>query len=217
LPKPKTISDGVLRALHVQLLAADPVAPANLATHIVQPLVDDLQRIPWVRRAAVDEALIYSAVADALLSYVKEPSAYQPAKRSLWGYLRMAAVGDLKNALGKDRRRREKEKLVPSVEKLEAGGNRVWGEAAHRDDAGGTDLSAMASELRERILGAFKDPKDKAVAELLLDQVSDQKRYVEALGLGPLPPDEERKVVARAKDRVGQRLRREWMRQREEQ
>src|SRR5713101_3318148 len=87
--------------LHEGLLAGDPTAPAGVADALFAPLVERLRKA----YPRVDPDLVTSAAIDAWQSYVKAPEKFDPSKgKSLLGYLKMAAEGDLLNALDRLKR-----------------------------------------------------------------------------------------------------------------
>src|SRR5215211_5469173 len=83
----------VERALRERLLAGDPLATTDLFFHLA-PL---LRRRLAARFATTDPELVEEAISQTLLDYFLRPARYDPAKRSLHGYLLMAAERDLLN------------------------------------------------------------------------------------------------------------------------
>src|SRR5215831_18039051 len=78
-------------ALHHRLLVVDPLAPSDICSAYLGPLLD------WVERRfpTVDAHLCQTAVHQALLTYVQHPARYDEARGDLALYLRMAARSDL--------------------------------------------------------------------------------------------------------------------------
>src|ERR1051326_5029119 len=99
--------------LHRRLLERDVTAPAELAEWALRPLIVSLRaRFPRLS----DDVLIREAAADAIISYVRTPAAYDPNKRGLLGYLRMSAAGDLLNELRRQKRIKSFEIPLEDVE-----------------------------------------------------------------------------------------------------
>src|SRR5207249_9166294 len=99
-------SENWYREIHERLFAADPVAPTELAEGVWKPLFKELEkRHPRLR----ESDFLRDAASDALISYIKQPTQFDPAKRGLFGFLIMAAEGDLRNALAKTARRKRRE------------------------------------------------------------------------------------------------------------
>lgn len=104
----------------MRLLSNDPTASSELAHGVLDPLLNRLgKKFPDLR----ESDLLYDAVTDALMEYIKNPSKFDPSKRGLFGYLFMAAKGDLLNALSKKERHRKKEIITADVEFQELAGN----------------------------------------------------------------------------------------------
>jgi RNA polymerase sigma-70 factor, ECF subfamily len=192
--------------IHRRLLEGDPVAASELAAACLDPLADWLRgRNPRIAPDVCD-----TAAEDALLALIKAPSSYKPDRLPLDAYLRMSASGDLKNALAKDRRRSSREAVV---ELSSLGGNLL------RDDDGDPakivelrDAVARAARDRERAAPtSFRDaltPEERAVYDLMRMNERRTATYARALHIAHLAPDEQRRLVKRAKDRLKKRLER---------
>ena len=88
--------------IHQRLLRQDRAASGELMEAYVEQVYRRVRRrYPEVR----DETLVYDAVVDAMMNYVRRPVQYDPDRLTLLGYLTMAAAGDLKNALERLQRR----------------------------------------------------------------------------------------------------------------
>src|SRR5262245_23200549 len=83
-----------------RLRSGHPLAPADFAIAVLDPLLNDL-RAAYPR---CDDHLRLTAAEDAILSAIHNPAVYDPARCDLPAFLRMAARGDLKNALEKELR-----------------------------------------------------------------------------------------------------------------
>ena len=205
MSRPKHIEESQLLALHARLLHRDPTAGAVLVNLLIDALTDELMRHP---KARGQRELVADAVDDALVSYIKQPEQFKSAKRGLWGYLVMAATGDLLNGIEKERRTRKKETQLADVELGPEGRNKVVASAGTKFDAQGPEYRAWIAELRAAANEQFSDPGEREVAKLMLSGISKLDAFVEALGIGSLPIDRQRAEVKRCKDKVTKRLQR---------
>lgn len=191
-------SEGWYRQIHQRLIAGDPVASTDLCEAVWQPLIKKLEkRHPRL----TDSTLLYDAVSDALINYIKEPGQFDPTKRSLFGFLVMAAEGDLRNALAKASRRKHKEVSLEAVD-LSGAGGKEWLETP--------DLGARidAQKIHSRFDHLFKDPRDRLAVELMIDGERSTKAFADVWGLGGLPAKERASEVKRHKDRIKKMLHR---------
>jgi hypothetical protein len=186
------------REIHERLLAADVTAPAELAKVLLGPLLQKLtKKFPQLR----DLDILYDAVTDALMSYIKRPVQFDPTKRTLMGFLLMAAEGDLLNALAKEKRRRQKEIPLEDVELGGAAGNSAVEE-------GNPETGPGRERLRQELPRIFGDPKDLVMVELIIAGERGTGAFVEVLKLQHLPVEQQRREVKRHKDRIKKRLER---------
>lgn len=102
-------------AIHQKLLAGDVTASAQVAELFLRKIDRALRRqFPNIK----NDDLIHDAATDAVLSYIRRPSSYDPSKRSLAGFLKMSAVRDLQNRLSPLRKRAQMEIGLDSVEEI---------------------------------------------------------------------------------------------------
>jgi len=189
-------SEDWYREIHERLLAADPVAPTELAEAVWKPLVRKLEnRHPRLR----ESDFLRDAASDALISYIKQPTQFDPAKRGLFGFLVMAAEGDLRNALAKTTRRKQREISVEDVELAGAGGK-------ERLDAPDLDTRLEVERMRGRIGELFKDPRDREAVELLIEGERSTEAFAKVWGLERLSAKEQASQVKRYKDRIKKML-----------
>jgi RNA polymerase sigma-70 factor (ECF subfamily) len=196
----------LLEDIHRRLLDRDPVAPAQLAELVLDPLTTRLRAsFPQVP----DPALIDDAAADAVLNYAERPEQFDPSKRGLFGYLQMSAGGDLKNALDVLRRRQRREESLDVVELHPDRRNRVSMASDYPTTLEDEVVSNLASQgLMAQVQAAAETPKDAKVLQLMIDGERRTDRFAEALGLDGLSPDERRRAVKRHKDRLKKRIER---------
>ena len=191
-------TDAWYRQVHDRLLQGDPTASADCAGAVIGPVTKRLERrFPEHRGSDV----LADAVTDAVFSYLRRPAQYDPARRGLLGFLAMAAEGDLKNALAKWQRRKEMEVPLDDVDVETLAGNRMVGSG---DPAGEGDLD----EIRSGVNALFDHPRDRRLAELVLDGERSVEPYARILKVNNLPIDEQRREVKRHKDRIKKRLER---------
>jgi hypothetical protein len=183
--------------LHRRLAAADPLAPADFAQAFLEPLAAFLYRT----NRQVDEHLCGEAAGRAIVSVVKNPSSYDPAKGELAAYLKMAAAGDLKNLLARERKHREGRVDQNPVELADAAGN-TPAEGPGDDPGLSFDHPALAA-----VIAGLSDV-DRAVLGLMRAGERKTEAFAAVLGIGHLPVGEQRAEVKREKERIFKRLRR---------
>lgn len=175
-------------------LVVDPDTAGAFAALVLPPIEADLARQFGRLRPHPDD--VTTAADWAVAAFLRNPTAYDPARGPLPAFLRLAARRDLINLLkGEERRRRGR---IPwdGVELTHPAGN-------------GTEEGESLADHPE-LLAAVEglDEADRAVLELMLDGERDTAAFAAALGLTDLPPDEQFEMVKRAKDRVKARLKR---------
>lgn len=200
-PTASTPSPEEGRALHARLLADDPTAPADLAAAYLDSLTVWLE----VRNPRLgDPHLCASAAEDAILSLIKQPNAYNPARLSLAAYLRMAAQGDLLNLLRAERRHGDRRAALAAVELSPVVGKYLW------DDSADPARVVMERAEEDATVAAPSLPglTPEEVRVLALMQLGERKTaaYARVLGCAHLPVAEQRRAVKRVKDRLQKRL-----------
>ena len=192
------LGDAWYTDIHKRLCEDDSTAPAELAEGVMEALVEKLShKYPNLS----DPDLPVEAAADALMDYIKRPEQFDPIQRGLFGFLVMAAEGDLKNALAKIARRQKKEIQLEPVEVDERGGNT-------RDRTDELDERIDFERLRDALDELFDDPKDRAVVKLIMEGERATEVFAQVLELEALPQNQQRTEVKRNKDRIKKRLQR---------
>jgi DNA-directed RNA polymerase specialized sigma24 family protein len=149
---------------------ADRSASGDFAAAWLPALIAFLTR----RHLTADNALVQEAAGTAILDFLKAPDRFDPAKRSLEGYLRMAAEGDLRNAIQREVRRRNREVQFP-VELDPAAGNES-DEPPRLDDF--PELAVVRDALSEvertvfEMIAAEVQPPGPVLGVSLLDDVA---------------------------------------------
>lgn len=192
--------------IHKRLLRKDPIASAELIENTLALLVRKLT-YKFCRLNDVD--FIHDAVVDALLNYIKRPEQFNPSKRGLFGYLQMAAEGDLKNAIAKHNRVVNKEtKYYQSVELSRLSGNR---DIENKHIVNQETLS-ISQQTLDRLVdngrAIFENPKDIAFVELMKRGERSTTVYAKVLGIDKMSIEMQRKEVKKAKDRIKKYLER---------
>ena len=180
-------------ALHRRLLdPADPTASRDLLAAVLDPLEQWLAR----RSPRVDPHLIQSAAHDAVLDLVRKPEAFEPSKRGLVGFLRMAAARDLANHLAREGRHR----LAPLPDEIVA----PAGFDRNESEEAAAELVALAAAAG---VADWPEPERRAF-ELYRGGERATAPLAAALGCADLAVGEQTRLVKRFKDRVNLRLRR---------
>lgn len=153
--------------------------------------------VAWLchRHPRADANLAHEAAGDALVGFLKDPGRYDAGRRSLVGYLRMAAERDLLNLLRRERRHFPKRRRRVELDGL--AGKEIGSDLLRWDDF--PALAAVRDSLSER---------DRRVYELMNQGERDRRVFAEALGLTNLPAEEQRAEIKRTKDRIFARFRR---------
>jgi hypothetical protein len=190
-------------ALHLRLREGDPVAPADLCTRYLAPLLHRLQN----KFPHTDPHLRQTAAHDALFNYIQGPEAYDPSLLDLAAYLRMSARGDLLNGLRSHSRGQEGLISLTAVEQDGDGGNIPGaGEEPAVALQRAEDAAHWQAFLQEAT-AAFS-PAERRALDLMLDGRHDYATFAVALGCDGLPEAERNREVKRVKDRIKKRLER---------
>jgi RNA polymerase sigma-70 factor (ECF subfamily) len=191
------------RRLHERLCAGDATAPADLLLAYLAPL--DAWLAERFRR--VDADLRHDAALDALGSLHKRPAQFDPRRKSLDGYLCMSAAGDLRNALRREARHRERRRTLAAVADPSAGGNSLGRE----DDPSFPLLLAEAEAERASERAAVLSglgPQEAAFFDLVEQGEWRAPVLAAVIGLAGRPPAEQRREVKRLRDRLMKRRQR---------
>lgn len=190
---------GVL--LHQRLMAGGVTAPAEIAEAYLPGLIAHMEER---NRGVNDLHLPATAAIDALQNYLQRPKQYNPEMATLETYLRMAAQGDLLNALKKQSRElkyqggeRVVELDAPSVEdQVEANVGLGVEE----------QVETRTSQVWSQIEALVPDPTDREIVRLMMARVRKTEEYARVLGITALAHQEQEQQVKRHKDRLKKRL-----------
>lgn len=188
--------------IHRRLLDGDPTASAEFAEEIIVPLTE---QIASSNRDIVDASLISDACSDAVLNYLGQPSAYNPEKRGLFGYLLMSAQGDLVNALDSIKRKASREK-VENVVELDALPRNQLSELAEK---------LGREEVTRQIAAVLPDERDQLAAMMIIDGERVTERFATVFGCENAGKAEMEMIVKRHKDRINKTMQRKLSRENE--
>ena len=177
-------------ALHQRLTDGDDFAISELCDRLLPSVTAKLLG----QNRDVDEHLIHSAINDAFLNYINNPSSYDPSLSSLASYLRMSAQRDLQNHLKTLHRRQKVVEL--SLD-----------DAEHEmSDEGKRNIEQQfidsESPLVRKVFEIVTDDIDRQIVSLMMDKVRDTKEFADILNISYLPEKEQRDEVKRHKDRI---------------
>lgn len=172
--------------LHQRVLAADPIAPADLFAHLVEPLMNAVRRdLKCDSENARDSAI------DALFEYLHSPRAYNPERGRLCTFLTQVAKH---KALDRIRARsaeaRREHEFGTLVEVRESAPNEKM------------ERSAEAQRLWHRIQQVVQDERDRLALALILDGERSTDALADALGIQADTQPERQRAVKRHRDRL---------------
>ena len=194
------------RALWERLLTGDPTASSDIAAAYLDPLADWLIR----HHPQCDPHDCETAAEDAILALIHHPASYRPERLTLEAYLRMAASRDLQNLWHREQRHAQRRANLDVVELSQERGKYL-----RDDDANPAAIveraedraqeRATAQRWPDAVLNSLT-PLEVDVFELMRAGERKTEVYARLLGLSDRPPDEQRREVKRAKDRIKKRL-----------
>ena len=189
-------------ALHLHLRDLNPVAVADVCRAYLNPLIEWIA----VKFASVDPHFRVTAVHDALMTYVQNPGTYDPKRRDLALYLRMAARWDLVNLLKRESKHHQSRVDWAVVEDEEADGN-----ISGADDPSAQLLRAEETQRWQDFLAtvvANFSEDERRVFELMLAGERHSEVFAQALGIEALQMAEQEREIKKVKDRIKKRLQR---------
>jgi hypothetical protein len=179
------------------------VAPARFAEAYLDVLAEWLLH----RNPGIDAHLCDTAAEDAIISLISVPLQYDAQRGALDAYLRMAAQGDLRNLLEKERRHSSRRTNLEPVEFPGRDRNNEQDAEFDLVEAWDDEESELLKDVRERMMSTFT-PGEQRTLLLMIEGERKTAVYAQALGIADLPELEQRRQVKQAKDRITKRLRR---------
>jgi len=179
-------------ALHERVMAADPIAPADLFAQLTEPLINAIRQ-----DLRCDAEVARDSAVDALFDYLRSPSAYRPDKGRLCTFLTQAgkhkAIDRIRARSAEARRDQE---FVSLVELRQSAPNEEM------------ERSAEVQELWRKIEQVVQDDRDRAALALILDGERSTDALAEAFGIHGLTQLERQRAVKRHRDRLMKTLER---------
>jgi hypothetical protein len=174
-----------LTELHRRLVEGDSIASAQISEELLPWLCLKLTEInPRIQ----DSHIIMTACADALLTYLKKPTAFDSEKGALRSYLLMSAKGDLRNALGKITVATfRKEQFIQ--ENVELGPPT-------------SEQEIDREEIKRRMQSLLPTATDKEIIALMFDGIRATSAFARALGVDGAPEETQKATVKKNKDRI---------------
>ncbi len=187
---------------HRRLLERDPVAPADFAVAFLKPLIGWLQNI----NPGIDPMLCAEAAEEAIVGFLTTPTQYDPQRLGVEAFLRMAAQGDLRNLLRKERRHQRNRLDWNVVEQASPDGKYLG-----REDDPSFPLQIEEARQRQALPTTMRHPLTDAEQRCWEQMQQGERRhsvFAAILGVTHLPQDEQRREVKRVKDRLKRRTER---------
>jgi hypothetical protein len=192
-------ADQTAQALHLRVLEQDVTAISEMANLVIPITLAALKR-SW---PSVPDNDLLTAVHDAFVAYMARPTIYKPERASFLTFMSIAARGDLRNAMEKERRY---ERRVDGIPVRVANDGSGWEEEieleADDDTADSALLNMRNEELGANITRLFPDKRDQEVLYLMMHRVRESDRYAMVLGILFLSKEERREIVKRTRDRI---------------
>lgn len=194
-----------INGVYRRLLAGEADAPYDLVEVLLEPLVAALRRkFP----SLPDPNLTIDAATDSLFRLIQNPQRFDPERGTLWNYLVMDAVGDLRNAWQKEQRRWRREQPLDRVAfDLPDGKSDVEGTILRKLAPEGIPDNGNVAEVLARLRAEIA-PQDWQVLLLMGQGERRTAIYAQVLGITDLPLTEQRRRVKRVKDRLRLMLKR---------
>jgi RNA polymerase sigma-70 factor (ECF subfamily) len=173
-------------ALHERVQAAAPVAPVDVFTAFIDPLVAAL--LGDLR--CEDDTARDSAI-DAIFQYLRSPSSYQQAKGRLSTFLIHIAKRRATDRIRSRAAEARREKEFGAVVELRA--------SAPKEEM---ERAVVARELWHKVDQAVKDDRDRAALAMILDGERSTEAIAEALDIQGVTQLERQREVKRHRDRL---------------
>jgi DNA-directed RNA polymerase specialized sigma24 family protein len=187
--------------LHRDLVDNSPIASAQLA-ELLLPIIFKILKQSFYNIS--DPHLIQTAVNDALLAYLKNPSSFDPDRGNLIGYVAKNAKWKLLNALSQEKR----SLILHDDVELES--------YLAVSLEGGADDQLITEEEDEltnsKLKALLPDKTDRALLSAMMNGIRDTKYFATILEVSHEPEDIQAEIVKRHKDRIKILLKRKYKR-----
>jgi DNA modification methylase len=198
---PPDFASSQVLSCHRRLCAGDRTASDDLAALLLTPLHERISR----QFSRADEHLCSQAVADALLDYCAEPQRFDEARGvPLARFLLLASRRNMLNLLrGESRRKAREERAAQMQAESSVELDPVVGNLLQQEE------NAQLRQREEELMRLLPDPKDRQILALRLQGERHTEAFAAVLGISHLSPEEQRRAVKRAKDRIDKIMRRQ--------
>jgi hypothetical protein len=185
--------------LHQRLIDGHTAAPSELAQAYWQPLLEYLGRT--YPRAPEDFRA--EAAGDTLISLIKRPTAYDPARMDLFPYLRMSASRDLLNRMKREARHHKRRVGLDRVEHLPDAGKYQGWEADPLLRLCAAEAGDVLPDPAVAAVRASATPEEQQVLELMLRGERRTAVYAASIHATDWPAAEQKALAPRAAERNG--------------
>ncbi|MDQ3801946.1 MAG: hypothetical protein M3384_21185, partial [Acidobacteriota bacterium] len=183
-------------ALHKDLIAGRPTASAQLAEFLLPKVLNALTgKFPNV----IDEHLIQTAAHNAILYYLKFPDKFDANRGSLINFVWRLAKSSLLNLLS------SKENILNHNEFVELDETQtVYSNDTKQDETIEQFLinDEQDRQTYKKLCALLPDPIDQAILKLMMDGERDTELFAAVLEISDEPPEEQRALVKKHKDRI---------------
>ncbi len=193
------------RFLDAQLKAGELFVRDDIFARYVPLLLSHVQRVKLRSNLfSVTVEDLEEIVSTSLANYLTKPQRYDPVRgKSLLGYLKMDAEGDLLNLV--DRHRRSFGRNVPLEDERR---NREVAVAAEFEAAADDEIDT--AQVVAKVMALAETDEERTVLRLMIDGERQTAVFALALGLTHLPEREQTTTVQQIKDRLDKRRRRRF-------
>jgi DNA-directed RNA polymerase specialized sigma24 family protein len=190
---------------HMRLCVGDPTASAEIYNEIIPFLIKQLAyQYPKIPREDIEDIVL-----DVFMLYILNPKQYDPKGKTLFGYLRMSAEGDIKNFIASARYSRtiqlSEELEHDNVVDISISNWNLYIEDSFVDSIANEDVFSHLLQLANE---ALPNDNDKKILLLILRGERNTTEYAHILKIEHLPDEEQRLIIKRNTDRIKKVLRR---------
>jgi hypothetical protein len=183
--------------LHNRLISGDVTVSSEIAEYFM-PLLNN--RLNNKFHNIDDPHLVQTAINDTLYDYLTRPIQYDPRRSTLFNYLTLKAVSDLKNYLEQGKKDLRLANLVEIVE-LE-GELSVYGvDIADDVDLEGSVINKL-SPVWDHLSKVIPDKTDQEIVLMMMYGIRETDLFVKVLGIQNLAKQEQFRLVKQNKDRL---------------